>query len=207
MIRAVTIGALLCLLVLVLYLPSASPPERFLDQIRTEHQAMEKLWGKATALRILNRALSLQDSVREVTPVPSAASAPETGGVTDAVTLEMASVSRRLFDNNYFRAIDALVLLAAFRLSAMVEWLPWVGVFAAAAVCDGLIARQIKAREFRRHDPEQFALFAGLAILCICTAAACTVAPVTLQPLAMPIVLAAVALLAARSVAQFHRRG
>ncbi len=34
MIRIVSIAALLCLLVLVLYLPSAHPPERFLAQIR-----------------------------------------------------------------------------------------------------------------------------------------------------------------------------
>ena len=50
MIRIVSIAALLSLLVLVLYLPSAHPPERFLAQIRSEHQAMEALWGEAPAL-------------------------------------------------------------------------------------------------------------------------------------------------------------
>ena len=70
MIRIVSIAALLCLLVLVLYLPSAHPPERFLAQIRSEHQAMEALWGEAPALRILDRALGLQGVAREATPVP-----------------------------------------------------------------------------------------------------------------------------------------
>ena len=39
MIRVVAVVSLLCLLVLVLYLPSAHPPERFLAQLRIEHQA------------------------------------------------------------------------------------------------------------------------------------------------------------------------
>ncbi len=43
MIRIVSIAALLCLLVLVLYLPSAHPPERFLAQIRSEYQAIEEM--------------------------------------------------------------------------------------------------------------------------------------------------------------------
>jgi len=61
MIRIVSIAALLCLLVLVLYLPSAHPPERFLAQIRSEHQAIEEIWGETPALRILDRARDGRD--------------------------------------------------------------------------------------------------------------------------------------------------
>ncbi|WP_204320014.1 DUF4400 domain-containing protein, partial [Klebsiella pneumoniae] len=64
----------------------------------------------------------------------------------------MASVNQRLFGNSYFRAIDALVLLAAFRLSAMLEWLPWMAAFLAAAIADGAISRVIKSKEFLHHD-------------------------------------------------------
>ena len=39
MIRAVAILSLVSLLVLVLYLPSAHPPERFIAQLRAEHDA------------------------------------------------------------------------------------------------------------------------------------------------------------------------
>ena len=39
MIRAVAVLSLLVLLVLVLYAPSAHPPERFLAQLRAEHEA------------------------------------------------------------------------------------------------------------------------------------------------------------------------
>lgn len=206
MIRFFSIAALLCLLVLVLYLPSAHPPERFLVQIRTEHQALERLWGEARAQRILDRALGLQDASREATPVPPTAGITAASGVDGAVAREMASVNLRLFGSSYFRAIDALVLLAAFRLSAMLEWLPWMAVFAAANVADGVIARTLKSREFRQHDPERFALFAAIAIACACTAAVSAVVPVTLHPLAMPVVPAVIAVFVGRSVAHFHER-
>ena len=39
MIRVVAVVSLVCLLVMVLYLPSAHPPERFLAQLRTEFKA------------------------------------------------------------------------------------------------------------------------------------------------------------------------
>ena len=85
MIRVVTIAALLCLLVLVLYLPSAHPPERFLAQIRSEHQAIEEIWGETPALRILDRALGLQGVAREATPVPPTTTASATNAVDGAV--------------------------------------------------------------------------------------------------------------------------
>lgn len=205
MIRIVSIAALLCLLVLVLYLPSAHPPERFLAQIRSEHQAMEEFWGETPALRILDRALGLQGTARESTPIPPTAGASAASGVDDAVAREMASVNQRLFGNSYFRAIDALVLLAAFRLSAMLEWLPWIGVFVSAALADGAIERVLKGREFRQHDPERFALFATLAILAACATVIGVVLPVALAPWIMPAVPAGIALLLARSLAHFHR--
>lgn len=206
MIRVVSIAALLCLLVLVLYLPSAHPPERFLAQIRIEHQAMQQLWGDARALRILDRALGLQDAARGATPVPPMTSAPAASGVNGAVAREMASVNQRLFGNSYFRAIDALVLLAAFRLSAMLEWLPWMGAFVAAALFDGAIGRVIKSKEFLHHDPERFALYASLAILLSCAAVVAMAVPITVLPMTSPVVVVALAILTGRGIAHFHRR-
>ena len=206
MIRIVSIAALLCLLVLVLYLPSAHPPERFLAQIRTEHQAMEEIWGETPALRILDRALGLQGAARESTPIPPTAGESAASGVDGAVAREMASVNQRLFGNSYFRAIDALVLLAAFRLSAMLEWLPWMAAFLAAAVADGAISRVIKSKEFLHHDPEVFALAVSAAIVLACTAAVTFVLPTTLHPLTLPAVIVAIAILAAAALSSFHRR-
>lgn len=207
MIRVVSIAALLSLLVLVLYLPSAHPPERFLAQIRIEHQVMEEIWGETPALRILDRALDLQGAAREATPVPPIASASAASGVDGAVAREMTSVNQRLFGNSYFRAIDALVLLAAFRLSAMLEWLPWMAAFLASAVADGAISRVIKSKEFLHHDPERFALYASMAVVLSCAVVVAMVVPVPVHPMVSPAVLATFALLVGRSFAHFHRRG
>jgi hypothetical protein len=118
----------------------------------------------------------------------------------------MASVNRRLFDNSYFRSIDALLLLAMFRLALLSEWLPWLLLFAGAALVDGCVVRLVKSREFRQHDPEVFALYVCLAITTACAAVVGLVVPVALHPLAMPAVPVVVSLLLGGAAAHFHRR-
>ena len=206
MIRVVGIAALLCLLVLVLYLPSAHLPERFLAQVRTEHQAMQELWGEEPASRILDRALSLRGPVREATPVPPSAAAAAANDVDGVMAQEMDSVNQRLFQSSYFRAIDALLLLAAFRASALLEWLPWVGIAALVSLADGAVVRFIKVKEFRLHDPEFFALFAGLAVTSVCATVMALVIPATLPPMLIPAVLVGIAALAAIALGNFHRQ-
>ena len=46
-------------LVYTLYLPSANPPERFLQQMRIEHELNVAFWGEDHAHQILERSLSL----------------------------------------------------------------------------------------------------------------------------------------------------
>ena len=207
MIRAVTVLSLVSLLVLVLYRPSAHPPERFLAQLRTEHLATAQFWGDEPAMRILSRTLSVQDSTRQVTPVPSAADAPLPGAVDGAVAQEMATVNQRLFNNAYFRSIDALVLLASFRLATLLEWLPWLLAFMMAVIIDGYFVRLIKSKEFLQHDPEMFALYACGAIVTACATVLGFVVPITLHPLVMPCVPLVISLLLSRAVGSFHRRG
>ena len=89
----------------------------------------------------------------------SVGDAPRTAGIDGAVAHEMASVNKRLFNNAYFRSIDALLLLASFRLATLLEWLPWLLAFAAAVMIDGYFVRLIKSKEFLQHDPEIFALW------------------------------------------------
>jgi hypothetical protein len=207
MIRVVAVISLVCLLVMVLYLPSAHPPERFLAQLRTEHEATAAYWGDAPALRILSRALIVQDSARQAAPIPSSADAPPANAVDGAVAREMATVNQRLFNNAYFRSIDALLLLASFRFATLVEWLPWLLAFTVAVLLDGYIVRQIKAKECRQHDPELFALYTCGAIVTVCATVVGFVVPFTLHPLAMPCVPLLVSLLLSRALGSFHRRG
>lgn len=207
MIRAVAVVSLLILLVLVLYVPAAHPPERFLAQLRAEHTAATAYWGSAPATRMLNRAMRMQDATTPVMPIPAAQDAPSPAGVHGAVSLEMSSVNQRLFNNAYFRSVDALLLLASYRLSNLLEWLPWLAAFAVAAVVDGSLARLIKAKEFLQHDPEMFALYASLGIVTLCATVIGFVLPVALHPLLLPCVPLVVGVLAGRAVGCFHRRG
>ncbi len=207
MIRAVAVVSLLALLVLVLYVPAAHPPERFLAQLRAEHAAAAAYWGGDPATRMLNRALTMQETTAEVNPIPATKDAPSPAGVNGAVSREMSSVNQRLFNNAYFRAVDALLLLASYRVATLLEWLPELTVFVLAALVDGWFARLIKAKEFLQHDPEMFALYASLGIISLCATVIGFVLPVTLHPLLLPCVPLVVGVLAGRAVGCFHRRG
>jgi hypothetical protein len=46
MVRYVWIGTMLAILCIVLYIPSASPPERFTEVLRAEHAASREIWGR-----------------------------------------------------------------------------------------------------------------------------------------------------------------
>lgn len=207
MIRVVAIVSLTSLLVLVLYLPSAQPPERFVLQVRAEHARAIEVWGPVDATRILDRMLALQDTATEVSPGPAGASAPQTAGVDEAVGHEMARVNQRLFNNPYFRSIDALLTLASYRLSALLEWLPRAWILALALAADALLERAVKSKEFRHHDPERFALYASGAILTVCACVLAMVWPWTLHPAAWAVAPIVVALLLSRAIAHYHRRG
>lgn len=206
MIRIVAVASLMALLVLVLYVPSANSPQRFVTQIRVEHEATADFWGAAPAMRILTRAIEMQDSAAGVTPIPKATDAPSTAGLNNAVAQEMSAVNQRLFNNPYFRSVDAALLLASYRLATLLEWLPWLGAFGWAVLVDGWYVRLIKAKEFRQHDPEMFALFAGLATVAACATIVAFVVPLTLPPLLLPCAPLAISVLASRALACFHRR-
>ncbi|THF64956.1 DUF4400 domain-containing protein [Pseudothauera nasutitermitis] len=207
MIRAIAVVSLVSLLLLVLYLPSAHPPERFLAQLRAEHAQAVAYWGEEPALRMLNRAMRMQDATADATPIPAAHDAPSPVDVGGAVSREMSAVNQRLFNNPYFRAIDALLLLASYRLATLLEWLPWLAAFVLAALADGGCTRLVKAREFRQHDPEMFALYASAGIVIVCATVVGLVLPVTLPPLWLPGVPLVVGMLAGQALACFHRRG
>lgn len=206
MIRAVAVMSLLSLLLLVLWLPSAHSPERFLAQLRLEHAATASYWGEDCAARMLARALAMQETAQYAAFRPSAASAPSVSAVDSAVAHEMASVNRRLFDNAYFRAIDALLLLAMFRLALLSEWLPWLLAFTMAVLVDGFVVRAAKAKEFRHHDPEVFALALCGVIVVICGSVVAFVVPITLHPAALPLLPSVASLLLGLALASFHLR-
>ncbi len=207
MIRITSIVGLAALLTMALYVPAAHPPERFLDQLRHDHASIVELWDAAVAARILDTALGLQDSARRAAPSPHAApSAASAAAVDTAVAHEMSSVSQRLFDNAYFRSIEALFLLAMLRLGTMAHALPWLLPFVVAVFADGQVSRLIKAREFGQHDPEVFALAIATAIALSCVTFVALLVPAEIPVIAWPAAPLIVALLAGRALACFHLR-
>ncbi|MFT3815723.1 MAG: DUF4400 domain-containing protein [Acidovorax sp.] len=206
MIRIVAVASLTALLLLVLYLPSAHPPERFMHQVREEHQRATVVWGHDTSDRILDRMLSMQAQTLSVSPVPTATSAPPAKQFNRAVGREMAQVNQRLFNSPYFRSIDALLALATYRLAALLEWLPKCAILALALFADAFMERAIKSHEFRHHDPEMFALYASVAIFLVCASVVALVWPWTPHPAIWACVPVGLALLLSRALAHFHRR-
>ena len=105
MIRFVSTASLMALLILVLYLPSAYPPERFIKQLRTEHEMTIAFWGHDQATHILSRMFDFQAMMKQASPVPSLADASPPKPVDLAVATQMSEVNARLFNNPYFRSI------------------------------------------------------------------------------------------------------
>lgn len=218
MIRFMIVSALVGLLMLVLALPATRPPGHFLDVVRAEHAAAADLWGPDVADAILQQALALHGEAAAAAPVPRADDAPSaasplgSGAGTSAAAhraaaREMAAVSRRLFDNAYFRSVEALLLLATVRLAALLQCLPWLAALAIAVLVDGLTVRRIRALALRSHDPERFAVFAGLAVFGVCLLLLAAAAPMRLPPLASVWVLVGIAALMGLAAGEFHRRG
>lgn len=181
-IRAVTIASLVALLLLVLYLPAVTPPSAFFDRIRAEHGLQGAAWGRAHAGQALERALSIAER-------PVAAPMIGTGGgqgrVMTAAGRQFETVGKRLFDSDYLRSVNALLLLAAFRLAALAQLAPGLLLLACACVADGLVRRRVKGLEFSRHHPEVWA-----ASVCAGWLAVCTVVVTAVLPAAVPVVLA-----------------
>src|SRR5437016_7890928 len=207
-IRVVSTTSLILLLILVLYLPSAHPPERFITQLSVEHERNNALLGEERALRILSRMLALHTDAKEASPIPDTlASAASRSRVDTAAASEMSQMNTRLFNNQYFKSIGALFALATYRFSAFVEWLPYLSVFVLAALLDGSIRRIVKSKEFLQHNPELFALHASLVILVMCGTVVAFVLPVTIHPLLLALVPASVGIFGSLAVANYHHRG
>jgi hypothetical protein len=119
----------------------------------------------------------------------------------------MLAVNARLFNSQYFRAIDALLLLASYRFFTLLEWLPWLGPFCLAALVDGGVRRSIKSKLFASHDPEVFAVCVSAAIMLACGTAIALVLPLALPPALLPATPVCLAILAATALSNFHSRG
>jgi hypothetical protein len=201
MIRAVVVASLSALLLLVLYLPSAHAPEQFVAVLREEHVATAEAWGWRSADAILERTLRWQQVSDGWTPLPGAVATANISvdPMAGAIGQEMNAVQQRLLRNDYFRAIDALVLLATHRLAALLHWWPGLLPVVVASWIDALQRRRVRARVLAGDRPERFALWGSLCVGIACAGWLAMVWPVALPPVFWPGLAVAVAGTASRA--------
>ena len=95
-IRVVSTISLILLLILVLYLPSAYPPEHFISQLDIEHERNRAFWGEEHALRILSRMLELHTDAKQASPIPvTLASSEPRNQVDSAAASQMSARSKK----------------------------------------------------------------------------------------------------------------
>ena len=191
-IRIVAVVSLCLMLALVLYLPAAYTTAQFLQQIRVEHAVCTQYWEGGAAARILERTFAFVESKPTHTPLIIQDKPP--ASPSTAVTLEVAKVGTRMFDNAYIRSLNGLFALGAYRLATLIEWLPPFGILLGAASIDGIIRRSVKKHEFMRHSPEIVSLSACLMIMTACAMVLMLVIPWTLHPAVLPAMFALISI-------------
>lgn len=205
MVRWVWIAALLAILCIVLYIPSASPPERFIEVLRSEHALNREVWGHAAADRILGRMLDMQQATPPLSDPPAPTVQPVPLNTVDAaMAAQMSQMSTRLFGNPYFRSIDSLFALATYRISALIELLPLLLIFLFVVVVDGVVLRKVRAKEFVAHSAEMFGGSVIAAIALGSVVAVSAFLPVRLHPMFPTLCLLAMLFVLSRAIANYH---
>ena len=205
MVRWVWIAALLAILCNVLYIPSASPPERFIEVLRSEHALNREVWGPVVADRILGRMLDMQQATPPLSDPPAPTAQPVGQSTVDAaMAAQMSQMSTRLFGNPYFRSIDSLFALATYRISALIELLPLLLIFLFVVVVDGVVLRKVRAKEFVAHSAEMFGGSVIAAIALGSVVAVSAFLPVRLHPMFPTLCLLAMLFVLSRAIANYH---
>ena len=114
-------------------------------------------------------------------------------------------MSQRVIESPYFRCLDALLSLAAYRLAAWLEWLPLAGVFCGAAWCDGLVRRVVKSKTFAQHSAEVVGLHVALIVLLLGCTLIAFAAPWVVHPLLFAAAPIAAGVCGNAAIANYHR--
>ena len=124
--------------------------------------------------------------------------------VDAAMAAQMTQMSMRLFGNPYFRSIDSLFALAAYRLSAIIELLPLLTIFLLVVAVDGFVLRQVRAKEFVAHSAEMFGGSLIVAIMLGGMVAVSAFLPMRLHPMFFTLSLLAMLFALSRAIANYH---
>ena len=207
MLRVLTGIALLSIIVIAFYLPSQFPARTFYDQLRAEHTINEEFWGDAHAEAILDRALAIDakignapDTVAPVLAVPRQMIDPQA-----RTNLRLTDMRERLVSSSYVQGLRATLLLAEYRISALLQWGPAMLLLIALAVVDGLVVRLVSSYEFGDHSPVKFGAFGFTLIAFLLVVVVSFMLPTAIHPIFYGVVPVVLAVLMATVVANFHR--
>lgn len=186
--RYLAIFLMTAMLGLVLWLPAAFTAERFYGAVRLDHGTNEQFWGEPYAAYALQAAIAFHDARSPPSPAIPTDRSP-TGQAERQLANRMQEFTERMRGASYLRALEAMMMLAFYRLVSMLYLVPAVALFLLPALIDAAVRRIVRTHEFRSHDPERFSLsIAGSLVLCAMLVILCAL-PVRLNPLVPPAVM------------------
>jgi len=173
--------------------PSRYTADDFRSVIVQEHGLNAAFFGEAHASRVL----ALLDQFRSTMAGPSVHN--ESGAAAAHGAPAQFSKSA------YGQAMDAMFLLAVYRLSYFLEFLPLFLPFLIVFIIDGFCARSVRAREFVPHSP---AMYGSVLFLLVCVCALIVIAfslPFALHPLVLACCPVIASCLAGIAVGNYHK--
>lgn len=207
MIRIVFIGTMIAFLGVLFTLPSVFPADRFVQQIRVEHELNSEYWGEGQAVRALAMTFAWRGEERVETGAPMAPGARVATGPMDVFArARVDDVRVRLFRNQYMSSIDAMMTLLIYRACCLLLVLPVLVVFMSACMADGLVVRWVRSRELRPPNPEVYASFGALGVLVLCGSLIVFLFPLTLHPIALLMSPMLIGGFSSAAVANYHAR-
>lgn len=207
MLRVLSGIALLSIIVIAFYLPSQFPARTFYEQLHAEHSTNEQFWGDSHADAILERALAIDAKVVNApdTVAPAVAVPRKTIDPLSRTNLRLTEMRDRFVNSSYVQGLRATLLLAEYRISALIQWGPAAFLFLALAVLDGLVVRLVSSYEFGDHSPVKFGAFGFSLIAFLWLVVVSFMLPTAIHPIFYGVAPVVLAILLATVIANFHR--
>lgn len=201
-------GVAVALVVLMfLYAPANHTADRFVDFLVSEHEMNVELWGSRHGERVLERMQWLRgEATRNRLPGELGKPLSERRGAAadaSAAGKSSADVGARLMRSEYFRSVDALFALTAYRIAMVIELLPVFLPFFVVSIVDGAADRARRAKEFVPHKPGVYGVFVGGLMFTFCMFLVIFCFPGSVNPLIVASGIVLFGLLAGRAIAHF----
>ncbi len=188
----VVIAMAICLATLVAA-PSRYTADEFRATIVNEHGLFAAVFGEHHAASVLERT----DQLRRLVGGPTVHH--EDGG------LSAHGAPTQFNKSNYGQAVDAMLLLAGYRASYYIEFLPLLLPFLVVFIIDGLTTRSVRAREFLPHSPGVYGLLLFLMVAVLSGTFVAICLPWVVHPLWLMLSPVFLAFLAGRATANYHK--